>query len=83
MHLGDEMENKIEHAPHYGGENNPYEAIKIIEYWDLGFNLGNVVKYIIRCGRKHPSTKGKIDDLKKAIWYLSREIDVLQKEDTE
>jgi len=31
---------------HYGGKDNPYEAIKVIDAWDLDFNLGNVVKYI-------------------------------------
>jgi len=42
-----------------------------------------VVKYILRAGIKHPTIEGTIEDLKKAIWYLSREIDVLQKENTE
>ena len=52
---------------HYGGEDNPHEPIKIIEYYDLNFNLGNVVKYILRAGIKHPSIEGTIEDLKKAI----------------
>ena len=34
----------VDHPNHYGGEDNPYEAIKVIEDWDLGFNLGNAVK---------------------------------------
>jgi hypothetical protein len=32
----------VNHPTHYGGEDNPYEAIKVIDAWDLGFSLGNV-----------------------------------------
>lgn len=62
----------INHPLHYGGVNNPYEAIKVIEAWDLGFNLGNTAKYISRAGKK--SKKTLLQDLKKARWYLDREI---------
>ncbi len=61
----------VDHPPHYGGADNPYEAIKVIEAWDLGFCLGNTVKYIARCGRK---TVDPIADLEKARWYLDRHI---------
>lgn len=47
------------------------EPIVAIEGWGLGFCLGNAVKYIARAGRK---TESPIDDLKKARWYLDREI---------
>ena len=66
-------------SSHYGGEENPHEPIKVIEYYGLGFNLGNVVKYILRAGIKHPNIEGTIEDLKKAIWYLGREIENLEK----
>ena len=46
------MSNNVNHPPHYGGESNPYEAIKVIEAWQLGFCLGNVVKYLARAGKK-------------------------------
>jgi len=65
---------------HYGGNDNPHEPIKIIEYYDLSFHLGNVIKYILRAGYKYPTIKGKIEDLKKAIWYLGREIENLEKQ---
>lgn len=42
---GDEKKESINHPTHYGGQQNPYEAIKIIEALDLGFCLGNTVKY--------------------------------------
>ena len=72
------MNDQIKHPNHYGGENNPYEAIKVIEAWNLGFNLGNVVKYISRAGKKTKETE--IQDLKKALFYLQRQIDNLEKQ---
>lgn len=60
----------VDHPKHYGGKDNPYEAIKVIEAWDLGFNLGNTLKYISRAGKKDST----IQDLEKAVWYLQREI---------
>ena len=63
----------VNHPEHYGGKDNPYEAIKVIEAWGLGFCLGNTVKYISRAGKKNSDTL--IQDLKKALWYLSREIE--------
>lgn len=64
------MSDPVNHPDHYGGEDNPYEAIKVIESWSLGFNLGNAVKYIARAGKKG----SVIEDLKKSLWYLDREI---------
>jgi hypothetical protein len=61
----------VNHPSHYGGEKNPYEAIKVIEAWDLNFSLGNVLKYMSRAGKKSDSI---LEDLKKAAWYLNREI---------
>lgn len=65
----------VNHPQHYGGKNNPYEAIKIIEACDLDFHTGNAVKYILRAGKKDPTKE--IEDLQKAIWYLQRKVDVL------
>ena len=63
--------NWVDHPNHYGGEDNPYEAIKVIEAWNLNFNLGNVVKYISRAGKKDDTKQ----DLEKALWYLKREVE--------
>lgn len=57
---------------HYGGANNTYEAIKVIEAWGLNFSLGNVVKYISRAGKKENTTA--LQDLLKAKKYLEYEI---------
>lgn len=59
----------IDHPKHYnvGG----IEVIDAIEAWKLGFNLGNVVKYVARADYKSKP----LEDLKKAKWYLEREIE--------
>lgn len=66
----------VNHPPHYGGGDNPYEAIKVIEAWGLDFCLGNTAKYISRAGKK--STDSELQDLKKARWYLDRRIQQLE-----
>ena len=66
---------QIQHPDHYGGVLNPYEAIKVIEAWALGFHLGNVIKYISRAGKKQPDL---LTDLKKAKWYLDRAINNIE-----
>lgn len=68
------MPDRIDHPPHYGGDV-PYEPIKVIEAWGLGFHLGNAVKYIARAGKKPGSDAA--EDLRKAAWYISREADRL------
>jgi translation initiation factor 2B subunit (eIF-2B alpha/beta/delta family) len=62
---------------YYGGKDTPYEAIKVIHAHNLNFSLGNVVKYILRAGNKDPNTK--IEDLKKARWYIEKEIEKCEK----
>jgi Protein of unknwon function (DUF3310) len=64
----------INHPQHYGGGNNQYEAIKVIDAWGLDFCLGNIVKYISRAGKKDDI----IQDLKKAKWYLDYKIAQLE-----
>lgn len=58
----------INQPPHFVSSSG-LECIDVIEAFDLNFRLGNVVKYVLR-ERK----KGGLDDLKKARWYLDREI---------
>lgn len=67
---------QVNHPQHYGGENNEYEAIKVIDAWDLGFSLGNTVKYISRAGKKNKEKE--LEDLKKALWYLQHHISNLE-----
>jgi hypothetical protein len=70
------MSEQVNHPQHYGGEDNTYEAIKVIEAWDLDFHLGNTVKYISRAGKKEVNKE--LQDLKKALWYLQRKIENLE-----
>jgi succinate dehydrogenase/fumarate reductase cytochrome b subunit len=72
------MANTVDHPPHYGGEGNPYEVIKVIEAWGLGFHLGNAVKYIARAGSKGEE-EDEVTDLRKAVWYINRQIENLTK----
>jgi hypothetical protein len=68
------MNEQVNRPTHYRGLE--FDAIDVIENFNLSFNLGNVIKYILRCRRK-----GKeIEDLQKAHWYLSREIERSLKE---
>lgn len=59
------------------------EAIDVIEAWNLNFNLGSVVKYISRAGKKPSGSLDKdhkqLEDLKKALWYMNREVERLTK----
>jgi len=64
-----ERREAVDHPDYY--KRGGIEAIDAIEAWGLGFNLGNVVKYIARAGRK---TADSLQDLQKAAWYLDREI---------
>lgn len=69
------MAETINHPAHYGGDT-PTEPIKVIEAWGLGFHLGNAVKYIARAGKKGD----ELEDLRKARWYLDRQIEQLEPE---
>lgn len=64
----------VNHPSHYS--STKYEPIDVIEDWGLNFHLGNTVKYIARCGKKDDA----IQDLRKARWYLDREITRREKE---
>jgi hypothetical protein len=63
-------QNKVNNPSHYKGKS--LEAINVIEDFDLNYNLGNAIKYILRAGKKENSSKK--EDLEKAMWYLKREL---------
>ena len=68
------MPEQVNHPSHYN--MGKIEVIDAIEDWglDKDFYLGNVVKYVARCGRKDNELK----DLQKAAWYLARKISRLE-----
>lgn len=71
------MSDVVNHPSHY--TSGKIEVIDFIEDKELNFNLGNVVKYVARAGRKKSSGKSlenkALEDLKKAQFYIQREID--------
>lgn len=68
------LPDEINSPSHYAfGE---IEVIDAIEDWCLGYHRGNIIKYIVRAGRKDPASELK--DLKKGLWYLQREIENLE-----
>jgi hypothetical protein len=75
------MKEQVNHPDHYGGEENPYEVVKVAEAWgtDKDAYLFNVLKYIGRSGKKDGNPT--LQDLKKALWYLDRRIKTIENED--
>ena len=76
------VQERVDHPDHYGGADNPHEAIKCITAHELGFSLGNAVKYIFRAGKKVKADhsdllEASIEDLKKARWYIDWQIEQL------
>lgn len=66
----------VSHPAHYAdGWSNGAEVIDIAEH--LNFNRGNAVKYLARAGKKDPERE--IEDLRKAAWYIAREIARLER----
>ena len=65
------MNDPVHNPSHY--KSGGIEVIDVIEAFDLNFRLANVIKYVLRAGRKGDA----LEDLEKAAWYLDREIDKL------
>lgn len=70
------VEDAINHPAHYTSHPSGVECIDVTEH--MTFNCGNATKYIWRAGLKDSSPK--LEDLKKARWYVDREISRLEKE---
>lgn len=73
-----EHREAVNHPAYY--KTGGIEAIDVIEAWDLNFCLGNTIKYISRAGRKSDKI---LEDLRKAAWYLNREIQRINKENAQ
>ncbi len=68
------MSDPVNHPPHYTEHPSGIECIQVTEH--LSFCVGNAIKYLWRADLKHPDA---IQDLKKAVWYINREIELRQK----
>lgn len=67
------MKDNINHPSHYTSHPSGVECIQITEH--MNFCLGNAVKYLWRAGLKDNA----LEDLKKAAWYINREIERIEK----
>ena len=65
----------VNHPAHY--TDGKIEVIDFIEDKDFNYNRGNAIKYISRAGKKNPDKE--VEDLRKALWYIEREIKRLKK----
>ena len=68
---GTSESDTVNHPPHYKSHPSGIECIQVTEH--MNFCLGNAIKYIWRADEKHGD--GGIEDLKKASWYINREIE--------
>ena len=79
--------DNVNHPKHYNSHPSGVECITITEH--MNFNVGNAVKYLWRAGLKTPSVgcaatevsirhQKTLEDLKKARWYVDREIKLLE-----
>ena len=69
-HIADVGHDPINSPSHYRANPSGVECIDIVEH--MGYNLGNAMKYLWRCGLKDGTSD--IEDLRKAEWYIRREI---------
>jgi len=60
----------VNHPPYYTAHPSGVECIDIVEH--MPFNIGSAIKYLWRADHKHQTP---IEDLKKAAWYINREIE--------
>lgn len=72
------MSDAVNNPKHYNSHPSGIECIAVVEH--MNFNVGDAVKYLWRAGLKSP---GAVEDLKKAAWYIAREVARLEAETTE
>ncbi|MBF0229166.1 MAG: DUF3310 domain-containing protein [Desulfamplus sp.] len=68
LHGVEDYEDMVSHPPHYTSHPSGIECIMITEH--MMFNIGNAIKYLWRS-----DLKNGIEDLRKAAWYINREIE--------
>lgn len=68
-------EEKDSRIPYYYIGSNGYEARKVVEGFDLSYNIGTATTYLLRCQRKHATP---VQDIKKAIAHLEFELEKIE-----
>lgn len=71
------LDDPVNHPSHY---TDGIETIDYIESKHFPYHIGNAVKYLSRAGKKNPAET--ITDLRKAVWYINRYIELLEKEES-
>ena len=71
--MADKAPSVVNHPPHYTQHPSGVECITITEHYN--FNIGNAIKYLWRAGLKG----SQLEDLKKADWYVRREIERVER----
>jgi len=72
--------NPVEARDKVGNIFDAYlQALDVIKAWELNFNLGQIIKYVLRSGKKGDNPQLWIEDLKKARFYLDDEIKQCEK----
>lgn len=72
--MSEPLPGLVNHPPHYAGLSP--EPVDVIEAWQLEWHEGNAMKYIARAKNKGE----RVQDLRKAAWYLTRKADMLEKQ---
>lgn len=67
-HMKSKVHDPINHPSHYTAHPSGVECVEVAEHFN--FNVGNAIKYLWRAGLKGDA----LEDLKKAAWYVSREV---------
>ena len=73
-----EEHDMVNSPPHY-----TYGSIEVIDYIEdkkFCYHLGNAIKYISRAGKKGIGIDAEVEDLRKAVWYINRYIELKEKE---
>ena len=75
-------QDNVNHPSHYTSHPSGIECIEITKHYD--FCIGNAIKYLWRSGLKHEEGMDdrdkQVEDLKKAIWYINKKIEMLEEE---
>tara|TARA_R100000458_G_C8206063_1_gene195051 strand:+ start:639 stop:893 length:255 start_codon:yes stop_codon:yes gene_type:complete len=70
------MSDSVNHPSHY--KQGKLEMIEAVEGLNLGFHAGNALKYLVRYQYKHDTPEGRLEDLRKARWYINRLITIAE-----
>lgn len=68
----------VDHPSHYNAHPSGVECIEVVEHFP--FNVGNAIKYLWRAGLKDGASE--LTDLRKAAWYVAREVERREKAQT-